>query len=239
MKKSCFFIFSILFVTGFAFAQKYNGLSRYGLSGHVKTMQQTIFTLCKKINDKWIPTDTPYYSEKKYTYDEQGLLQSIEDRQIFTKKQKPIYTIIKIEYKDGKMKGSKWYDENNNQKGESVIKWETDSSYIDMINDEKNDMKVETYHIVDNMGRNKKTIMKKYINKNIDAFVTSNFIYTNNMLTGEVVNDSTRGYVINYNIEALEKDPIDNITQSVMFISPYKEDVPAILTYSKYEYYIK
>jgi hypothetical protein len=239
MKKTCFFIVSILFVSAFVFAQRSNDLVRYGLLGHVKTMQQKVYNYCQKNDDQWSIVDTSLYSQKKYSYNEQGILESMQDRQVNKMIQNPTSMTIKFSYENEKISGSEWRNEKNEILGKSVVKWKNDSSYIDVIKDDKTATKIETYHLLDNLGRNKQTVTKRYLGEKLDGFVTSSFAYTANTLSNVLVIDSIRKVAINYNVITLQKDPVGNVTESVMYPVPDNKSIPAIITQSRYEYYIK
>ena len=227
----------LLFVTNLSAAQKKdNDLLRYGLKGNVKTMEQTIYAYCKKIDNKWVATDTPYYVVRLYHFDNKGILQSLEDKHINTKTHSINYTLTKFNYKDSKLTGSEWFDSTGKKLGESKVKWANDYKYIDRVDDKDKQVKIETIHLLDNGYRNENTWMRRYNYNGLEANIFTHFTYTNGMLTGQILSDSLTGHTYNYIVEVVEKDAQENSKETAISIQP-DNGMPAQLIFAKYDYY--
>jgi hypothetical protein len=218
---------------------KNNDLVKYGLKGEVKTMQQVIYSFCRKVNGAWVATDTPYYTIKTYTYSKTGMLQSIEEKRIDNRTHRTDITTTRMLYKNDKLAGSEWYDRDGKKMGSSEITWQTNYSYVDAMEDKKNENKIETYHILDSAYRNKETNLRKYGKHGIEDIVNTRFKYSEGVFTGEDVTDSMRNATMSYKVETLSKDNMGNANEGVMYAIPYKENIPAIITFYTYEYYDK
>lgn len=229
----------LLFVTTTSFAQKINNdLVRYGLKGKVKTMTQTIYAFSRKDGDKWIVTDTPFYNVKVYHFNDKGIVEKMEDTHVDNKTKKASTTVTKFIYKNGKIMGSQWYDTMGVKKGESNITWENDHKYIDIVDDNNMQLKIETIHLLDDNYRNIDVWMKRYSYNGLEGNMRTQFFYDNGSLSSQIMTDSVMGHTFNYQFEVIEKDNVGNSLESAMSIVP-PNGMPAQLVFTKYEYYEK